>query len=153
MSQSGTTSGRDTGNIEAAVRKAIVADNTATMLPPGLRPGLFSDAERQTLRTNVNATYAEGFRGTALTRRLTGVLAWVNRIATDPTEARLLKFRLVDLAMDPPIMAGDSATVTGTYTIVEQQGFDLANGSHEPGAAPTRTSSPTRWSAWAGAGS
>jgi hypothetical protein len=126
LSQS--TAGGDVGDIRAAVRTAIEAEMQVTALPENLRPGHVSDVERQSLKEHIRAEYAQSFARTALTEKLSNVQAIVDRIATDPSAPHLLFYELVSLDMDDPIIAGNSATVTGTFVIRTKSAWDWPDG-------------------------
>jgi hypothetical protein len=118
----------DRAQLRAVTERAVVTNNVITMLPEGFRPGHFTDNDRQTVRGRINQKFMDTYAGTALTNRLNGFLAWADRIATDPTQPRLLSFKLLNLSLDPPTVLDDVATVTGTYSMLLKQGYDTADG-------------------------
>lgn len=120
--------GGDVGDIDAAVRGAIEASNGAPQLLPGMRPGRLSNDQRGAVRDAIRNKLTRFFAGTALTNRLSSFLSWADRIASNPGESRLISSQLGQIRLDHPIVAGSAATISGTYAIVEQQGYDLPDG-------------------------
>lgn len=118
----------DPAVIRAVVERAIITDNTLIALPPGMKAGHLTDAERRAVRGRITSEYMKAFAGSALTSRMNGLLAWADRIATDPLQPRTLSFELVNLSMDPPIVVDDVATVTGTYQTVIKGAYDTLDG-------------------------
>jgi len=114
--------------LRVVAERAIVTNNVLTMLPEGIRPGHFSDSDRQAVRGHINQEFMRTFAGTALTNRLNGFLAWADRIAKDPAQPRLLAFKLLDLSLDAPTVLDDVATVTGTYSMSLKQAYDTPDG-------------------------
>ncbi len=107
---------------------ALRTNNELTALPPGLRPGHINDEDRQRLRASINARFARDFAGAAFTNRLNGLLAWADRISTDPTQPRVLSADLINVHLDPPVVRSDVATLTGVYDLVEKQAYDTPLG-------------------------
>jgi len=118
----------DPNELRAAVERAVVTNNQLTMLPGGVRPGHFSDSDRQAVRGHITQEFMKAFAGGALTNRMNGFLAWADRIAKDPTQPRLLSLKLLNLSMDPPAVLDDVATVTGTYSMLLKQAYDTPAG-------------------------
>jgi hypothetical protein len=125
---SSSVAGNDIGDIKGVVRDAIETNAGITLLPSGLAPGSIKDADRKALKATISAKYQQYFAGAAFTNRLTGLFAWVDRIAAKSSEGRLISYALATLDMDPPLVQGTSATVTGTYSLIEKQGYDLPDG-------------------------
>lgn len=123
-----SVSGGDTGDLETAVRGAIDVNAGITALPAGVLPGHFTATDRQALREAIRTKYVQYFAGTALTNRLSNLLSWVDRVAADPAEPHLLFYRVASVDIDPWTVAGDSATVTGTYTVIDKSGWALPGG-------------------------
>lgn len=117
-----------TTEIQSIAERAIVIANTATELPNELKPGHFLDSERASLRGRITQDLMSTFADGALTGRMNGYLAWVDRIAKDPTQPRTLSFSLVSLSMDPPAVLYDVATVTGTYVMSAKQAYNTGGG-------------------------
>jgi hypothetical protein len=120
--------GGDVGDIPAAVRGAIDAYNEATVLPPGVKAGQFSNSDRQLVRGNIQTNLARHFSSTALTNVLTNVMGWADRIAINPTESRSILYAFIRMDMDTPVTAGNAATVTGTYVMIEKSAWALGDG-------------------------
>lgn len=118
----------DPNELRPAVERAVVTNNMLTTLPDGVRPGHFSDDDRKAVRGHISLEFMKSFAGGALTNRMNGFLAWADRIAKDPTQPRLLSFKLLNLSMDPPAVLDDVATVTGTYSMLLKQGYDTPGG-------------------------
>lgn len=118
----------DVGNIRAAVADAILALNRDGILPPDVRPGHFTAADRQRLRAASRSNLAAHFAGQALTNILTNHLEWIDRIAVDAAESWGIFDELVRLDMDEPLMIGPAAVVSGTYTLREQSASGLPDG-------------------------
>lgn len=126
--KSTATSAGSAGDIPAAVKDALVARQTVMILPANLRAGTLNQADKDSLKTSVRSTLGSRWGGTALTNVLTNTYAWIDRVATNPAEGYALTFELISVQLDPPILANGAATVTGTYTFVEKQGYGLPDG-------------------------
>ncbi len=83
----GSLSPSDVGDIRAAVADAILGLNRDVDLPPDVRPGHFTAADRARLRAASRANLAEHFADQALTNALTNHLEWIDRIASIPPRA------------------------------------------------------------------
>jgi len=126
------TLGIDTAGIRQGVLDAITVDNQLTMLPAGVKPGGVSAAARATWRNTMRNEVAAHFGGTALTNRLNGLLTWSDRLAAqNSTEGYLISFSIRNLSIDDPSMADNVATVSGTVSIVEKQGFMTSSGQEK----------------------
>jgi hypothetical protein len=128
LATSPRTSGADVGDLDAAVTGAITALNTGSALPAGVRPGLFSAADREAVRSGIRSNLIGHFTGTALTNILTNQLRWADRIATSSAESHSVYFELLKVLLDEPVMYGESATISGRYVMVEQSAWDLPDG-------------------------
>lgn len=118
----------DVGDIRGAVAGAIEALNRDTILPPDVRPGRFSEVDRQRLRAASRTNLAQHFAGQALTNALTNHLEWIDRIAVNAAESWGIFADLVRLDMDEPVMVGPAAVVSGTYTLRAQGASGLPDG-------------------------
>lgn len=118
----------DVGDIRGAVAGAIEALNRDPILPPDVRPGHFSEADRQRLRAASRTNLAQHFAGQALTNALTNHLEWIDRIAVNAAESWGIFADLVRLDMDEPVMVGPAAVVSGTYTLRAQGASGLPDG-------------------------
>lgn len=94
--------GSDVGDIRAAVAGAIEALNRGVVLPPDVRPGHFTAADRERLRAATRSNLAAHFAGQALTNALTNHLEWIDRIAVDAAESWGIFADLVRLDMGRP---------------------------------------------------
>ncbi len=128
LATSPRTSGADVGDRTAAVTGAITALNTGSMLPAGVRPGLFSAADREAAKSHIRSNLIGHFGGTALTNILTNQLRWADRIATSSAESHSVAFQLLKVLMDESIMYGNSATISGRYVMDEQSAWSLPDG-------------------------
>jgi hypothetical protein len=128
LMKSPATSAGSPGDIPAAVKDALSARQTVMILPANLHAGSLTQADKDSLKSNVRAVLAPRWGGTALTNVLTNAFAWIDRVATNPTEGYALTFDLVSVQLDPPILANGAATVTGTYRFIAQQGYGLPDG-------------------------
>jgi len=98
--------GSDVGDIRAAVADAILALNRDEILPPDVRPGHFTAADRARLRAASRSNLAAHFAGQALTNILTNHLEWIDRMAVDPHESWGIFFELRCVDMEEPPRPG-----------------------------------------------
>lgn len=118
----------DRATLAAIVSDALTTNTETTKLPDGLRPGHINDSDRKALRAQIDARFAKNFAGPAFTNRLNGLLSWADRIAHDPTVPRVKSAKIKSVEIDAPVISGDTATLTGTYDLIEQQAYDTPSG-------------------------
>ncbi len=115
-------------DLEAVATRAIEVNNRSTMLPAAYAPGRLTADQHRSLRATIQSSYVGVFAGPALANRLNGFLSWADRIAADPSQPRALTADIASVSFDPPVVSGDTATVTGTYVLVEKQAYDTPSG-------------------------
>lgn len=127
--------------IKAQLSHAIQTDFDQGMLGTGIRPAHLSSSEQAALAKSLQdqalPTFSKAFTGQALTDRVSNHLAWAKEASTSGA-AVILSYEIKSFSPDDPIVAGDTATVTGTYVVHFKNGQDAPNGMVTWGGTSTQ---------------
>lgn len=136
-----TSASAETAAITGQLNAAIRSDFEQGMMDQGISPAHLSGTARAALAKKLQdqglPAFSKAFTGQALADRVSNHMVWANE-ATSGSTPIILAYQIKAFSPDEPVVAGDTATVTGTYVVHFKNGQDAPKGMVTWGGTSTQ---------------